>query len=152
MTEEQDKVSHHWVYIGKRLSTKKTLLDCWVPYGVFDSEKPDQGLRAFAMRASANLIVGGIYNVQTTDDDNTLFGVPQWSGDSLPRETKMELNALDTATRIEHQRLRNEKNEAQKDELDRALKPLLRLAMKSRTRFERDALIATVLRRMMDAW
>lgn len=143
--------TERWTYGGKLLDQGKgRLLDLW--YATDDLKDPStsSSLVRLYSRWGTSCILGGIYEVTT--EGTSVKGTPHWTGDYCDRDIKLELASHDSAARTNHRRLRHEKAEAEKDELDIALAPLVALALKARTRTDRDALIATVLRRMSDAW
>lgn len=57
----------------------------------------------------------------------------------------------DNAARVTHQQRRAEAKDAKRDALDNALQPLIAYAATCRNRTEREALLATVIRRVLDA-
>ena len=144
--------TERWTYAGKHLDTGKgRLLDLWFATDEMTTVNLNSDKVRLYSRFGTSHILGGIYEVEV-HDNGTISSKTAWTGDYIDRAIKLEMASHDSAARTNHRRLRHEKAEAEKDELDIALAPLVALALKARTRTDRDALIATVLRRMSDAW
>lgn len=140
----ENAVTELWIYAGKHIS-KGRLRDHWV-----DPEGRD--LLYPSLKAN---VIGGIYEVRVDRGAETLsvYGTPSWTGERMTDHQKMtEYIVKDTSQRTQHTQLRREKNAGDDNPLDDALQPLLRYARACKTRQDKDALIATVIRRMTDAW
>lgn len=141
-------VTERWAYAGQRLTGKGTLANLWI-----DDAGNGEELW-FAGRGKH--IIGAIYQIQVSHhgERRTRHGSPDYTGEHLPHDDERVLrwSTQDNAARVSHQHHRTEANDAKRDAIDQALEPLARLAGTCRTRAERDALLATVIRRLTARW
>lgn len=134
-----------WVYCGKWVDTKKRLRDRW----------QDADGRDLIFAKVTGTVIGGLYTLQVTREGEgiTVHGTARYAGERL--DDNERLTAIvkdDSAQRIFHAQHRRELRAADEDPLDEAMEPLLHYAKTCRSRPEKDALIATVLRRLTDTW
>jgi hypothetical protein len=95
--------------------------------------------------------LGSQYEVEVTrTDDSVKVGLsPRWVQSSDPNP---EWVLRDNATRVDIATRRGERSAAKRDRLDEAMAPLVGYAKTCRTGAERDALVATVVRRLGGIW
>lgn len=145
-------VEELWLYAGQRLTAAGKLVDAWCPAGGPTTEDkclwypPDR----------AGFVVGGLYRaeVRRHGERVTKLGRPVFQrGNAAPPDVRLEWAArddvaatLDAAAKAERRAARNG------DPVGEALAPLKAVAAKLRTRADRDAFVARVLRELSEAW
>jgi hypothetical protein len=133
-----------WAYAGKRLSTEWRLLDAW--------RAPDGTLLYYKNFTG---VVGGIYDLTVIRENGrtTISGQPKWTGQRVDPQTQREWLTAENGDIVRHkQHRRHEKAKSGADLLDQSLVPLMDFARTCRTRADKDALIATIIRRLTDTW
>jgi hypothetical protein len=151
MTKEQvkaeaPKTTERWAYAGARLTSKHRLAESWHPNDGAGDEL------WYALKG--RWVIGGIYQITVAraGDRITRIGEPVWTGERITdADTLREWSGRDSASRVAHEARRRHANAVKASDLDAALEPLLRIFAACRTNIERDALVATVLRRLIDA-
>lgn len=141
-------VTERWAFAGQRLTAKGPLANIWVDNAGNGEELwfPGKGKH----------IIGTLYDVNVTRHGERLtrHGDPKYTGTRLPHDDdRVRRWAVhDNAAHVQHQQRRAEANAAKRDAIDQALEPLVKIASTCRTRTERDALLATVIRRLTAHW
>lgn len=142
-----------WAYTGVRLAATHKLVEQWQP--VDDDGQPvgDSLWYASKRGSTAAHAVGSIYtaHVVRTDDRTTRHGEPGYTADRVSDALRAAWWTEQHTARTRYAIVRDEANAAKVDALNEALEPLLVLARAARTGVQRDALIATVLRRLAQA-
>jgi hypothetical protein len=138
-----DAKPEDWIYAGKRLSTKNTLLNAWW----------DPVLNKLSTWKKFDGMIGGIYTFQVERDATgiTNYGQPAYTGrknDDMIHEWRV----ADQQARVAHQKYRRSKAAKGVDPLDAAMDRLVPFARACRTRDEKTALIAEVIRRLTEVW
>ena len=97
--------------------------------------------------------IGSLYTARVTrsDDGITLHGTPGYTGSQAGQAARQALRAAHALAQTRLETLPAERDAARRSALDEALAPLLELAAPLRTRAQRDALAAYVLRRLHEA-
>jgi hypothetical protein len=147
MSDQPTPATETWAYAGQRLTRQNTLAALWVDDAGDGTEHWFTGKKTH--------IVGALYEVTVTRHDQdriTLHGDVIYTGNRLPTDDERvrRWTTHHHAARIRHQQKRAEANAPKRDAIDEAIEPLRKLAATCRTRDERDALIATILRRLTD--
>lgn len=130
-----------WTFGGTRVANDNK------PYSVWY----DEDGKALWFKADRKHAVGARYRVEVTRRDDgglTRHGTPAYLG-TADAGYRAELWAAHTAAEVLDQQRRDEANARKADALNEALAPLLRLVVAERTSRGRDALVATILRRML---
>jgi hypothetical protein len=140
----EDAKAEEWVFAGKRLSNKNTLVNAW--YNPLTDE--------LAVWKKFDGLLGGVYIIKierTGDEAKVMYGEPIYAKKRF--DTKItEWRVADQEARVRHQNYRRSKELKGVDPLDAAMERLLPYARSCRTRDQKDALIATVLRRLSETW
>lgn len=141
-----DAVAETWIYAGKRETKEHKLYDVWW------SPQRDQ-LLWYKKRPG---LLAGHYEHKVEDDGQhlTVYGSPKWLNKiEMTHPLHHEWVVADNAARNSHARHLREKRAAKgQDSLDVAMERLLPYARACRTKDQKDALIATVLRRLSETW
>lgn len=134
-----------WVYGGVRVLRDGKRAHAWID--------PAGELLLYS-RIGAKAAVGYKYEVtvEREGEQVSLVGSPRFTPDQADMETRRRLAVEDSVANTRLATLARERKAANQDALDEALEPLVRLAKGMRTGAERDALIATVLRRLARTW
>lgn len=146
-----------WLYAGRRVGSKGNAVDAWVA-------DPDGATEELWYRAdrAGGYVVGALYRVEVrrwrddTSERITKYGQPRFErGNAAPQAKRLEWAARDGAAHAELAAARAERRavrEGQGDPIAEVLAPLKEAAKKMRTRAERDAFAARVLRELMSPW
>jgi hypothetical protein len=139
----EDAKTETWVYAGKRLTRDKKLVDCW--------QDPENNICLY--KNMAGLLCGKYEaKVERVNGTTTIYGKPRWL-EGFDYNLKEEWTVADNSARVQHTQHRREVRAKKGDDhLDRAIERLLPYARACRTRQDKDALIATVLRRLLETW
>lgn len=143
-TETVATTTETWTYGGVRVLRDGKRAHAWVD---------PSGEELLYQKIGRRAAVGYLYEatVERDGDHITLHGQPRSIGEQTDAETRLRLRAADSAATTRLATLARERKEGAEDALNEALAPLVKLARGCRTGAERDALIATVLRRMQSA-
>lgn len=135
-----------WVYTGPRVTKDNKRAHQW-----FIPERD-----TYVLYTKLAGILGGAYlvTVDRTDDKVIVHGKPEFK---LAQHSRLRDNpdwvVMSNAAEVRLRQLKRERAAARgEDSLDVALERLMPYAKACRTSGERDALIATVIRRLLDAW
>ena len=146
MTDEQrepEPVTERWAYAGQ-CPTRTGLAEAWAT----DAGNGDE----VAYTGRGKHIIGALYDVRVSRVDKRVIrhGTPGYTGERLPHDDDRVRRwaVRDNAARIGQQQRQAEAKDAKRDTIDHAIEPLMTLANACRTRVERDALLATVIRRI----
>jgi hypothetical protein len=147
MTETPAPVTETWAYAGQRLTRQHRLATLWI-------DNAGAGTELWFTRKTRH-VIGGLYEVTVTRHDNdglSRHGDAIYTGKQLPPDDERvrRWTTHHHAAHVRHQQIRAEANAAKRDAIDHALQPLRELVATCRTRDERDALLATILRRLTD--
>lgn len=136
-----------WAYAGK-IFTGKKIYDVWLDEGHIDPFDPTHA----HLFQKISGVIGGLYEAKFAG--GTLIGKPTWLGRWAEPSLRTDWAVRDSAHNTRYRQYRNaeraKKNKP--DPIDTALVPLLDLARRTRIGADRDALIATVIRRMTGVW
>lgn len=145
----QQPITERWAYAGLRITSARKTAEVWV-------DQAGDGDELWYAGNGTRRILGAIYaaEVTRTGERTTRHGSPQYTGDSIPwSDPRHQAWATaDNAARIRRQQLRDEAKQGKTDGIDQALEALQPYAATCRNRAERDALLATVIRRITAMW
>jgi hypothetical protein len=140
MTEET-WVTETWVYAGIRVGYGGKRMHGWRDPSGEEHLYSDKGY----------FVIGGLYEVKVDRKSESLTRkTPQYTGDMLSRVECGALEAKDYAARQRLAALAQERSDAKRSELDRALEPLLAIAAKA-DYASRDAIVAYATRKIYQA-
>lgn len=147
---EQPHTTERWAYAGVRFtSSSRRTAEVWV-------DQAGAGEELWYHGNGTRLILGAIYETQIdrTAKKLTRYGAPRYTGDSIPRDDprRRAWITADNAARTRRQQVRDEAKDSKREAITEALEALRPYAAACRTRTERDALLATVIRRITDMW
>ena len=145
----EQPITERWAYAGLRITSARKTAEIWV-------DQAGDGKELWYPSTSTRRILGAIYaaEVTRTATRTTLHGDPQYTGDSIPFSDPRHRawSTADNAARVRRQQIRDEAKQSKTDGIDQALEALWPYAAACRNRAERDALLATVLRRITAMW
>jgi len=143
---DDGKVPEVWAYAGIRVNTKGKRFHAWI-------DQAGAGTQ-LTYTDSGRWIVGGLYDVRVARDSSGVTRTyPKWAGSHVAdRDLLLEWSARDAAARARLAALARERSALKQDALDEALQPLLDIAAKLRVQADRDAFLATIIRRVGRAW
>jgi hypothetical protein len=141
-----EPIEERWTYAGVRLDEKGKPHNVWIPDGS-DRELwyPPKGIYTVASVYAAMV-------TRTDDGRTTLHGTPKYVRRLEDRDKIVRLEAEHWAAKADQERLKRERSAATEEALDDALAPLVRIARMQRTRAQRDAFAARVMRKLMGEW
>lgn len=144
-------VAEKWAYGGVRLvpNSQDRFIDCW--FSCNAEQKATETLFSQHRKGGQGYIIGGVYTMPVSrfGGEVTRRGAPRYSPVTVGEEQRLEWAAEDARARLKRQRHVDEANIGKIDALDRALEPLQRLISSRQTFAEREALLVTIMRRVM---
>jgi hypothetical protein len=146
----ESAVEERWVFAGVRVNAERKLTNAWVP----DPGQPNEAL-FFAPQRGEHPVVGASYvaKVDRLEGATFLHGVPRFeAANAVDVELRAKWTAADEAARARAAAMRRERSEAKANALDEALEPLLTISASLKTRADRDAFVAAVIRRLWSQW
>jgi hypothetical protein len=150
--EQQDTPAptvERWAYAGVRVTTDRKAAEVWI-------DQAGDGDELWFASKGRRPVLGAIYEVDATRTGERIsrYGKPRYTGARIASDDPRyrAWNVADNGAHVRLQLLRDEAKAAKRDGLDEALEPLLGYAAACRTRVERDALLATVIRRIAATW
>jgi hypothetical protein len=139
--------TERWIWAGKRTAQGGKLVAAWID--------PD-GKELWFPARNAGASIGATYTAEVLRKAGggvSLFGTPVFAERRDPDETRAaEWSARDSAAKAKASRATAERSDAKRDALSDAMAPLLEIAAKMRTGADKDAFIATVIRRLTATW
>jgi hypothetical protein len=138
MSELTELSESRFVYAGRRLTSKNTLVHAWLPEGA--SAEHDE-IRLFTK--AKGLFVGGIYTIRTSDAEYIPSSVT-FTGDEATHDVTTILEARAYADGVIHARLALERNAARRSEIKELCAPLRELVAKQIGWDRRAALLAYI--------
>lgn len=147
-------VIEKWAYAGVRLVTKykePRLTDYWVSCN--PNQENIETLWSQHRKGGQGYIIGGVYSLPVSrfGKDVTRRGAPRYTPGKVDDEQRLDWAAEDAKARLKRQQQVDEANAGRVDALDEVLRPLQTLLHSRQTFAEREALLVTVLRRLMSS-
>jgi hypothetical protein len=146
---EPQTTTERWAYAGVRFTKARKTAEVWV-------DQAGDGEELWYIGSGTRLILGAIYDMEISRTDGRVIrhGDPQYTGDSIPWSDPRcrAWTTADNAARVRRQQVRDEAKQAKNDAIDQAIEALRPYAAACRNRAERDALLATVIRRITAMW
>jgi len=135
-----------WTFAGLRRGGDGAKAHCWI----------DDGGTSMFFRASGSYTIGGRYEVKATRADGgqvTMHGSRHVYVDMRTSgDLRAQWAAEDVAARTWFAAVQRERSDGKTDALATAIEPLIEIARKLRLGADRDAFIAHVMRRLIEAW
>lgn len=134
-----------WVYAGERVAKAGKRAHVWI-------DQDGAGVELWYANYKT-IVVGGRYEigVERTEQTIRVHGKPRYIGLHEDNELRARLEVQHLAARNQLTDATRQRNDARQKALDDALAPLLALASKC-SPFEREALLAHIIRRITAAW
>lgn len=138
-----------WAYAGVRQDpdSEDQLIDYWFSNQGTAEETHWTARRMYGQR----YVIGGIYSLSLTRQGTeiTRHGYPRYTGEIVHSPQRLDWAAKDQRARLARQLLLEQASKHKGDVLEQALEPLKELINSRRTYPEREALMVTLLRRLM---
>lgn len=144
-------VREDWAYAGVRYTPDQQDKDKLIDYWFSDHGLADESLWSVRRLGGTRYVIGGVYAIRVSRVGTTItrHGAPRYTGNFVADTQRMEWSAMDARARLERQRRLDQLNKHRADVIDQALAPLDELLKSLRTHAEREALLVTVMRRIM---
>lgn len=132
-----------WTYGGTRVGKDNKPVSVWI----------DGTGEELWFKADTRKSVGALYDVEVwrKSDGGISRRAPSYAGLNPDEALRQRLWTAHDVARAVIARARQEAKDGRANALDEALAPLLALARQQRTGADRDAFVATVLRRLLNA-